>query len=340
MIVRSKLNLVLVSSIVALTLTGCDGLPTLSLNKPKTASEVIEKYNEADTRDYTIDGIVNMEIIIGASGFNMDIPVTVDYSIDTMDELMHGTMNVDADIPMLSIGMSDEEEDDEAEDEPYLQTEFYIDGTDIYMSSDDEWQVTDLSEQLDMSYLFGELDATQFENAELVTDKKAGTYTINQPIKEYLNKDKLSEMLGDSYSEYLNSVDFDSLINSIGDSSIVYVFDKDFNLQSTYMDTISYSGTMDLLGTEMELSFSLGYNANYSNYGKVDEINVKVPKNIKDSAVETTSDDLSGTYSTYEDYDDSDYDMDYNFDSSDWDTSDWDSYGWDVETDDSDEVSY
>lgn len=260
-------------TMVATTLTGCSFNMSFGLGAPKTAAEVIEKYEAKDTEsNFNLDGKLSMEIGMDAEGMTVSVPIDLDINMDMVGEAAHGDMAMSASFMGENLDYS---------------AEMYIDGDKVYMYDEDldYWTVSDSEFESSLSTV---IDPKLFENAELVVDKKAKTYTINQSFGDFMSNDNVEDTFGDftDSATGMFSMDADDIIDAFSDASVTYVFDTDYHLLSVSLDGCSYEDTIKEDGYTADLYMNIGFDFNFSKFGEISEDDVTVPKSVKKEAVD------------------------------------------------------
>lgn len=283
----------LLSVTTVTTFTGC----SLEFGSPKTATAVVEKYAEKESANYNVKGCMNVEIGGKAEGMSVEIPIDLDIDMDVFDEKAHGTLDV-------SLNFLDEELE--------YGLEMYVDGETCY-TYDDEYEMWEVSETEEAFEQGISLDVSKFDGATLEVDKKAGTYTVSQPFGAFCEDDKVKDSFNDSFGEMfeLFELDEDEVLDEFAEANVVYEFDKSYNLVSVSMEEFSFETEFEEEDVTGTLSVSMGFEFEFSEFGEIEEDDVKVPKSVKKEAVETDDSiiDLDSGEDDFEDFDDTD-DMD------------------------------
>ena len=258
----------LVMSMSCLSVVGC-GFNTT----PRTASDVIEKYNKANYSNWAVDGQINLNIDVKTQGLTFNIPVSVNYDMDVADSNIHGNLNLE----MEALGESKK-----------ISTEFYADGDTYYVNADNSGWVKERAEDVTQiseitKKVSSKMNADIFKDADMTHNSSAETYVITQPVKALLDSGNFREFLGSDYSDS-SGIDIDDVIDKFGQADVVWTFDKDCTLISMQIKDMSYSATVDADGSELDFKINFDVNMGYSDYGKIDINSVKVPDDIKNSA--------------------------------------------------------
>ena len=118
-------------------------------------------------------------------------------------------------------------------------------------------------------------------------------------------------------NEILEGIDEDTvndMIKSAADSEMVYVFDDDLNMTKFTIKDMKLKTSMEQDGYSMDIEVELNATVECSDFGKVDEDDVKVPDEVVDEASESSSesfDDILDAGDADDADDESDDDDDY-----------------------------
>lgn len=275
---KNRILALSMSTALAMALAACGGPAA-----PKSAEELIGKYAEAmkEQTGYHVDMDMDFGIRAEGEGMTFDIPVEMDMSIDMADSLAHGDMGLS--LSLLGQSMNE-------------KAEVYVDGdsTYTYSESDGYWTVSDNDERAGIASGMESLDPASFENAEFAADSKAGTYTVTQSLADFAATGDTYDLLEDVYGGMAETMgmDADDLLDQWKDAKAVYVFDKDFLLQSMEIQGCEYSSTIEEDGVSMDVKVSLALSYRMSKYGEIDADSLKVPADVKDEATPSVSLDL------------------------------------------------
>lgn len=274
---KRKLIVALMTMAMATTtLTGC----SFSFRStPKTATDVIEKYSARETEsNFNLNGEINMEIGMDAQGMSVSIPIDLELDMDLVDDAAHGDMTMSASFMGESLNES---------------AEMYISGNKVYMydSDSDYWTVSDSELKSSIDGIF---DKDLFEDAELIVDKKAKTYTINQSFEDFMENDDVKDKLEDSADSMTGmfSMNDDDIMDAFKDATVSYVFDTDYNLLSVSLEGCSYKNEISEDGVTADVYLNFGFDFKFSKFGGIDEDDVEVPKSVKNSAIDGTDSNL------------------------------------------------
>lgn len=219
-----------------------------------------------------------MEIGMDAQGMSVSIPIDLELDMDLVDDAAHGDMTMSASFMGESLNES---------------AEMYISGNKVYMydSDSDYWTVSNSELKSSIDGIF---DKDLFEDAELIVDKKAKTYTINQSFEDFMENDDVKDKLEDSADSMTGmfSMDDDDIMDAFKDATVSYVFDTDYNLLSVSLEGCSYKNEISEDGVTADVYLNFGFDFKFSKFGEIDEDDVEVPKSVKNSAIDETDSNL------------------------------------------------
>lgn len=272
---KKLLAVVLTIAVVASLLTGCS-LGQLS------AEDIITKSQEADNSNYRMEGDIGFSLNVAADGedqdgMSIDVPISISFDAEVADGETHG----EADMKMSFMG-----------EKATTGMEFYIDGDTRYICQDGgEWVHSKTDDDFSMR---GAMSADCFADAEVVYDKDKGTYTITNTLDKLLENKAFRSAMQDAIEasgDSLNSVDSDDLLDGLADGKITLVFDcKTFAMLRCSLEEITVEVPMEQDGVKLTLSLELEMDIKFSDFGEVDEDDVRVPKSVKNSAVDAIDD--------------------------------------------------
>ena len=254
-------------------LSGCGSEGTA-----KTAAEVVEKYNAAfEEPNYHMNMEMYFSMSAEADGESMDMPIKIFVDADVYGEDAHGNLLTKA--SWMGMDMSSESEVYVVSDKNSFTTYTYDDEEDYWLVNEDSSQVGFVS--------FAELNSKYFKNSEFVYDRKSGIYTVTQTFEDFMKSDSNEEMVNSMFgdSSYFMSFDIDDMYDSWADSSVVYVFDKGYNLVSVTLEDYSYKTKLKEEGTTVKVETEMGVSVEFSEQGKVRPSDVSVPKSVVRDAV-------------------------------------------------------
>lgn len=249
-----------------ISLTGC--------GQPKTAAEVIQKSKPLDNCTYTADGNLTMGVDLG--GFALDMPIGIKAEGAMTKEGSHATM----DMSLSLFGESTTTTQETYVDYTEVPAKTYVRSLDEGASSD--WTVSEEAGS-DMANTIQKFDASKFQNAEMVYDKDAKTYTINASLTAIMDEKALKDNFGsatDSLTE-LGISDSD-LLGLMNESTVTLVYDNNLNLSELTVPTVNYSAPYEEEGVEGTINISFDIKVKYADYGKA--TGTKVPDDVKANA--------------------------------------------------------
>ena len=181
----------------------------------------------------------------------------------------------------------------------------------------DEWTKSSSDGvSIDVSALNEILENDAFKDADL--SYKKGEYTMTVSIEELLEskdiKDKISDLSDSVSSLGIDEDTVNDMIKSAADSEMVYVFDDDLNMTKFTIKDMKLKTSMEQDGYSMDIEVELNATVECSDFGKVDEDDVKVPDEVVDEASESSSesfDDILDAGDADDADDESDDDDDY-----------------------------
>lgn len=277
---KKKFLALFLSAATCLTTAGCSiSIPGMGDNI-SDASDVIEKYVACmdGSCNYHTDMDMEIGIMADAQGMKLDLPIKFSLSADVLDENLHGDMEM---------SMSFMGQDIEQSAEVYLESGKRKSTTYIYDSEQGYWTVSEDTKNTEAALSFGNLDADDFEDAKMEYDKDKKTYTITQEFGDFADSSSVYDMIDEMYGSMssMTSMDSDDILDAWEDAKVIYVFDKDFYLTSVAVEDCEYSGTISEDGTDVDMSVALDFEFKFSDYGKIEDSDVEVPKKVKNSAV-------------------------------------------------------
>ena len=317
---KRKLALVLSATMIMTSaLTGCtknSGNDSSSSSSSKggqykSAKELINAYTKEDHDNSKMDMNLSVNVVMSSDGTEFEMPITLKSDMKIAKDAGHGNME-------MSMEMMGEAED--------MSYELYTvkDGENIVVYSCDketeEW-IKSSSEgaSIDASALNEILENDVFKDADL--SYKNNEYTMTVPISNLLEseyiKDKMSNLSGSASSLGFDEDMIKEIIESVGKSDIVYVFDDDLNMTKVSIKDMEFE-TSTKEEYSMDLEIKLDLNIKYSDFGKIDEEDVKVPDEVVDEAEESVSDSFDDIFGDEDDMDtDDDFDDEEDDDDSD-----------------------
>ena len=260
---------------VASLLTGC------SLGQ-MSAEDVITKSQEADINNYRMEGGIDFSLNVtadgeGQDGMSIDVPVSVSLDAEVADGKAHG----EAAMKISFMG-----------EKATTDVEFYMDGATRYICQDgDGWERSEADDDFSVRE---SISADCFADAEVVYDKDKGTYTITNTLGKLMENKAFRNAMQDAIEasgDSLSSVDSDDLLDGLADGKIALTFDsKTFAMMRCTLEEITIEVPMEESGVKLTMSLELEMDVKFSDFGEVDEDDVRIPKSVKSSAVDTTDD--------------------------------------------------
>lgn len=272
------------TTMMASMLTGCGfEFSVGGFGTPKSATAVVERYMEkTEEANYNMSGNLNMEFGMNAEGMSVSIPMRIGIDVDMLGAQAHGTMDISA--SFLGESMND-------------SAEMYIADGKTYVEDDGSWYVQESGSFTDLA---AALDAGDFEDATLVVDKKAKTYTISQDLATFMAnadlEDSMSGLTDDMASMF--DISSDEVLSDLGDAMVVYVFDTDYRLLSVSLDEISYEKEVEDDSMSGTAYVNFDFNFEFGKFGEIKDSDVKMPESVKSSALEEASSDVFNDFET------------------------------------------
>lgn len=273
--------------------------------RPETALELFELYQEKYENNYHFTGHMDMtvgmklntaaaseegeEVTEGAgqdSTMSLTIPIQIGYDMDVLDKLSHGTMTMEMSMFGEAMNVEAEMYGDVSGDEPLVYTKT--------VSSEEDAESAEWTKSASDSSLMiptdDEASRKIMEKAQMTYEEGTG-YLVTIDTSTFMDNGSA----GDLFSEMSESsgLDPEALAAALADSVVTYTFDEDYKLTSIRMDSFSFTMTDDgtQFGTPADISLSMEYQMDLTDYGTVTEEMVKVPEDIAASAVESETED-------------------------------------------------
>lgn len=281
---KRLMNAIMAGALVLTGLVGCGQAQQAASNaapEPKTSQELLERW-EADpnSKNYHVD--LNADITATFLGQSLAMPMKCGF--DVAGDASHGNMEMD-----LSAMGSEK-----------LTTELYVekegDAYIQYSSMENDGKTTWAKTKQDSGAITDQFTSTKLLAEAEFSKTEDGGYQLTIPAS------KLIEALGssDQLSGMMGTLDEKSIKEALDKSKATYTFDKDcklqkiaftmdYSLDSATGDDKSDSNEQPNVSGSMKMSFEL----NFSNFGGIDPASVKVPDDVKKSAVDAgaTTDD-------------------------------------------------
>ena len=291
---RKLLSLGLVS-IMMLSLVGCGKETSEKKSKDMTADAVVGKYETvmADVESYEIDGNTSININMESKEENVtiDIPIDITYDVKT-DGKENAFASFDVNIDLQeSLG-----EDVSMSADAYVQIDET--NTHVWMREDgtEDW-IYSVSENADTSENNFDIDGNLS-----TTDTQ---YVITQSFDTILNSELFENALNtsDFTSQDLDTelaelgVDYDTLIDQLSQSFIVYTFDKDtFYLTNLSLNDMSMEFSIPNGDSSINLNIVIESTNDVKSYNELTAEDYTVSDEIKANAISSEEVDSSDVY--------------------------------------------
>lgn len=271
-----KKKLVMCGVLTAVCLTGCS-----ALSKPKTAADLISKYNELeDVGNCHADLEMSLDVGIKSSddsSISMNIPIKVGLDADIYKENLAGTM----DLSLSFMGQSASQK---------MDVYYTKDGnsTVVYSKAkeDSYWTKQDDAGAAPTMGLDGFSDAS-FKNADFEYDKDDKEYIVTTKLGDMIDEDEYTEAFDsvlDSFDDLTgsNKKIADVIIDSLVDSEVEMRFNDDY-----YLTNVEFKGfkfEQEIEDEDILISMSMDFSIEYSDFGEIRKSDVKVPDEVIESA--------------------------------------------------------
>lgn len=282
---KKRILALLLAGVMILSITGCSF--DLRMNRPKTAAEVIENHINTmeDSQNHHVDMMMDFEIGAEGQGITLELPIRMDVSADVLDGNMHGNMGMD----MEFMGQKMKQQA-----EVYVEKGRRSSTTYLFDEEVGYWAVSEDENGVETAMSLSVMDPEAFADAEMVWDAEKETYTVTQSLADFADTGDTYELLSDIYSgmaEMMN-MDPDDFMNEWETAEAVWVFDKEFLLQSMDIEGCEFSDTVEENGVKMDVTVFLTLSYEFSDHGKITEDDVTVPGKVIDEAVPSVKLDL------------------------------------------------
>lgn len=270
----------------ASALAGCD-----KIGGPKTAQDVIQKWQDKATVNYSLDGSVSAGIDVSADGMSLSIPVDFTMKGDVVDNSSHMDIAMNMEFMGKKVDLSAETYMDLGASTPIVYAQTVEDG------EKSDWAYSEMeSSDFDISSISNrEIDLDLFADSTMSYDKESKTYTVVQPVKSIIESDNFQDIkdkLSESDITLDDTVSVDDVLDAFSAASVVYVFDSDFNLTELKTEDMVYSQTVESDGKSLDINVAVDVDIKFDNFGKFKVDDVEVPSDIKDSAVKAEDGDM------------------------------------------------
>ena len=271
----------------------------------ETALELYDLFRETYEENYHYTGEMNLNMTVtmdmsglaeegeeaAAAGtdstMEMKIPVSLSYDMDILDKLGHGDMTMEMSLFGESNEMAAEVYADMTGDEPLVYTCQTSENGEAVESP--QWTVSNSTSGIMMA---GDEEASRkmMESAQLTYEEGTG-YLVTIDTSTYMDTTGNGEVF-ESLSG-VAGIDPEALEESLRNTSVVYTFTDDYCLQSIRMDSFSYTMDMDTsqTGAPTKVQMDMDFSMDMTGYGTVTEDMVKVPDEVKASAVSESEED-------------------------------------------------
>lgn len=283
---KKKFLALSLAAAMCFSLAGCAIDISLPGKSAKDAGEVVAGYMALmeESVNYHVDMDMDFEIAAKGDGVTIELPIGMGLSVDVMDGNMHG------DMAMVIEFMNSMSMDEKAE--IYVEQGRRSTTSYMYDEADGYWTVSEDGDTgVNAAADFSGMDADDFKDAKMEYDKKAGTYTITQSFADFAVTGDTYDILEDVYGGMaeMMEMDPDEFLDEWEKAEVVYVFDKDFYLQTVDVEGCEFSTTVKEDGMEMGVSVSLALSFEFSDYGQIEEGDVEVPQKVIDEAVSSVT---------------------------------------------------
>ena len=261
-------------------LSGC------SLFGPKSAEDVIEKYNKAQEKienfhtegtidikeSFTADNAEVNQYLTEAAGVDkLEIPATMNIEMDAGRETAHGDM----DISMSFAGKSEK-----------TSAEMYIDqknGITYTKQQSGDWTKSSSDSTLMALTDLGAVKADGWQNFSF--EKAESGYILSASMKELKDDDMFDYFSGHVGDAIIDDLEIED------DGKVIYVFDKDCRLVAVEMKDVVISGATDLGSGLGNLNCTMDMNVKFilSKFNELQEDDYTIPSDVIKNAVESTS---------------------------------------------------
>lgn len=148
----------------------------------------------------------------------------------------------------------------------------------VYICEDGEWRKSE-SSAFDYSVLT-DITSNMFEDSELtVIDTEDDViYSVMVPMSKMIHNESIADIFEDtSLADIMSSNDFDNLFSDV---SVVYTFDKNYNLTSISCDCVEINSTVIKDDTSYDMTMTVEFSYIFSDFGEMSEQNTMIPEAI------------------------------------------------------------
>lgn len=274
---KKRLTALACTSVLILsTLSGC----SLFDKKPKSAAELLEKYNAEDHRNFNMQMDIDMTMDMKAMGQNFSIPMDISYDMDLVEDNAHGNMkmkmnalgqNVDQDVEMYTC----------MEDDKGIN----------YMKMNDTWMKQEVETGGITNYQTAMMEEGMFDDAEFAYNKEEKQYKVVQKLEKLVDNEKYKEAmnsLGLFENAGLDESTLDELMKKMGEGTYTYIFDEDLNLLSADLDELKFDTSIKQSGITIDMTIDMKLNSSFSKFGEIKPEDVEIPDDVKDKAADVS----------------------------------------------------
>ena len=299
------LALVLAIIMCVSCLTACGS----KTKEPKSAAELLKKSQEVVGdktnvhADMELSVKMKMEMEAEGAKVKMNIPISLKAAYDICGDYMHGTMEMDGEAEIST----------EYEGQKNSQTEPMKNSAEMYTVVDGDETITYTKDSATNEWIRSSeggaatlyfddiLAADVFKDAEMTKD--GDNYIVKIKLAKLMANEKIKESMGGSLTPDMNlglGMDMDNIEDLVGDAVVTYVFDKDFRPVELSTGNIKFDTSKLMDEEELEesgmsaddIEMSMSFKIKFSKFGEIQEADVKVPKDVKENAVDDTDIDI------------------------------------------------
>lgn len=148
----------------------------------------------------------------------------------------------------------------------------------VYVCEDGEWRKSE-SSTFDYAVLT-DITSDMFEDSELtVIDTKDDViYSVVVPMSKMMHNENIADIFEcTSLADIMSSNDFDKLFSDV---SVVYTFDKNYNLTSISCDCVEINSIIAKDDTSYDMTMTVELSYIFSDFGEMSEQNTITPEAI------------------------------------------------------------
>ena len=146
----------------------------------------------------------------------------------------------------------------------------------VYVCEDGEWRKSE-SSTFDYAVLT-DITSDMFEDSELtVIDTEDDViYSVVVPMSKMMHNEDIADIFeGTSLAGIMSSNDFDNLFSDV---SVVYTFDKNYNLTSISCDCVEINSIVAKDDTSYDMTMTVEFSYKFSDFGEMSEQNTITPE--------------------------------------------------------------